>query len=318
MQTPTLYFIQFNPRGTIVPFDARLLKNTGQGMVSTSTDMFNDGIYLHIPSITSSIKKTVSIVICTYGRPESLNETLTSLCQQTYKDFEVILITEKGDLSKLRDTGLRCARGDIVSFIDDDVYCPSTWLEGVVTSFRKGVIGVSGPTKIPTEYKSNRDIFKYKWFKNLHDKLFLQGKANCPGYLSSSGTPSLASCFDTACYEGEVSYLEACNMAVNRREAIEVGGFDLNFIGTSEWCEVDLALKLREKGTLLYSQKALLEHRPSKAGVYVSRLKTKHRYENFIYFQKKWEGKWIQKGFITYGYRAWVWIYLTLKNIKMI
>ena len=123
---------------TTFPFDSRILEDKGRGVFLASSDMHNDCIYIRRPYDSPWSKNHVSVVICTYGRPESLNETLISLTKQTFKDFEIILITEKGDLSKLRDTGLRCARGDIVSFIDDDVYCPSIWLQSVVKCFGKG------------------------------------------------------------------------------------------------------------------------------------------------------------------------------------
>ncbi len=295
-----------------------LPKGQGQSLVLTPHYLFNDSWRVHNLNFSHRHKKSVSIIICTYERPESLNETLESLTKQTFKDFEVILITEKGDLSTLRDIGLRCARGDIVSFIDDDVYCPPVWLESVTQSFREGVVGVSGPTIILDEFKNNRDVFKFRWFKNIHDFIFLIGRGQLPGYLSDCGTPSLASCSDRLKFEGEVNYLEACNMAVRKSEAISVGGFDRTYTKTSEWCEVDLALSLSKHGKLLYCQKASLEHRPSKQGIYTSRLKTKHRWENFIYFQKKWEGKVIKKGLRTWAYRGFVWIYLTLKNTQMI
>ena len=117
-------------------------------------------------------EKTVSIVICTYGRPESLNETLKSISQQTFKDFEVVLITEKGNLSELRDKGLHSATGRIVSFIDDDVYCPPDWLQGVVEGFREGILGVSGPSVISEEYQVNRDCLKFKGLRKFQEWLF--------------------------------------------------------------------------------------------------------------------------------------------------
>src|SRR3990167_8042148 len=92
---------------TDTPFSTRILEDSGFGMVYASDNVHHDSFPIRIPRVSLTGKK-VSIVICTYGRPQSLNETLTSLTKQTFKDFEVILLTEKGDLSKLRDTGLRC------------------------------------------------------------------------------------------------------------------------------------------------------------------------------------------------------------------
>ena len=292
----------------------RLQENPGCSLVLTPCSLSDDHFDVQPLTDTPRDIPYVSIAICTYGRPESLNETLISLTHQTFKDFEVILITEKGHLSKLRQRGLGCARGDIVSFIDDDVYCSPTWLEGVVAGFREGVVGVSGPTVIPNSYLSNRDLFRWRRVKNLYDFLFLDGNQEVPGYLSSCGAPSTASNYKHRRITSTPSYLEACNMSVKRDDALAVGGFDDAYISTSEWCEVDLALKLKAKGKLVYSSAAALEHRPSKSGIYKARLSTDHRWKNFMHFQKKW----INSSLKTYIYRGFIWTYLRMKNLQMI
>ena len=297
---------------TITPEPSRLLKDKGWSMVSPPDNLFLNFGYLRPPNIPGRNKMAVSIVICTYGRPESLNETLTSLTKQTFKDFEVILITEKGDLSALRDSGLRCARGDIVSFIDDDVYCPPTWLEGVVKGFREGVVGVTGPTIITQEYQANRDCLKYKRLRKLQEWLFKV--PTTPGKLSVCGAPSMVSNFEGCDYEGEVEYLECCNMSVKKKEALDVGGFDHKYIRTGEWCEVDLSFKLRARGTLYFSQLCGLFHRPSKAGIYKARIQTGHRFYNFIRFQRKW----VKSSLRRHLYWAFIWTYLKMKNWRMI
>lgn len=261
-------------------------------------------------------KTAVSIVICTLDRWESLNETLTSLAKQTCKDFEVILITEKGDLSVMRDRGLKAAIGDIVTFIDDDVYCEPTWLQGIVENFKnKGVVGVTGPTIITREFFKNRDSIRFKKLYKLQEWIF--GVPPHPGRLSNCGTPSMGSNFERPkgrVYEGPVDYLECCNMSVRKKEALDVGGFDHHYYRTSEWCEVDLSLSLKAKGVLWFSPQCKLYHRPSKQGVYAARLRTRHRWDNFMYFQRKWTGKHIKSGFRTELYRRFVWLYFALKQ----
>lgn len=258
------------------------------------------------------VAMAVSIVLCTYGRPESLNVTLASLARQTYKDFEVILITEKGNLSKLRDKGLRSATGAIVSFIDDDVYCPPTWLEGVIKGFGEGVVGVTGPTTITRDYRGNRDSIAHERYARPLWRLF--GVSDKPGHLSPTGAPSMASNFEGCQYQGPVEYLECCNMSVKRKEALDVGGFDGAYEATAEWCEVDLALRLGILGELVFRQEAGLYHRPSKEGIYKSRLKTAHRWKNFLRFQNRWTRPTLR----TYLYRGFVWLYFTLKTRAMI
>ena len=307
-----VYFRDLDSYPTAVPFDTRLFESPRRGVVHTLAGVRHDGIYLRTANYPSLLIPTVSIVICTYGRPESLNETLTSLTAQTFKDFEVILITEKGDLSRLRDAGLRSARASIVSFIDDDVYCPPTWLEGVVKGFREGVVGVTGPTIITEELQKNRDCLRYKRIRQLQEWLF--GVPSTPGKLSVCGAPSMGSNFEGCSYEGEVDYLECCNMSVKRKEAIDAGGFDSAYIRTAEWCEVDLAIRLGRAGTLSFTKNALLFHRPSCRGIYGARLSTSHRWKNFTVFQSRW----VKPSLRRHLYWAFIWTYLKMKNWRMI
>ena len=250
------------------------------------------------------------MVICTSGRKESLNETINSLQAQTYNNFEVVLVTEKGHLSECRQKGLEMASGEIVSLIDDDVICSPRWLEHIVNTFNSDseIVGVTGPTTIPENYRSHRDLFKYKFFTKLYELLFTNNTK--PSHLAKSGSPSLLSNYEWCKYEGEVEYLEACNFSCRRSVAIGVGGFSKEYKRTAEWCEVDLALKLGKKGVLWFNKEAGLEHRPSQAGIYKERLDTSHRWENFMIFQKRW----IKPCFSSWAYKKFMWLYFKLKG----
>ena len=316
MEISMVYFSNLDGDRTIMPFNTRLLEDSGRGMVYASNSLSGNSFYIRTPSNKPWYKADVSIVICTYGRPESLNATLKSLTQQTFRDFEVLLITEKGNLSELRQKGLVNSFGSIVSFIDDDVYCESTWIESIVKAFKKDskVLGVTGPTTITDEYRHNRDIFKYNIFREIHDRVFLGNKRFYPSHLSRCGTPSMASNDSELNYAGRCDYLEACNMSIKRKEALDAGGFDPIYYRTSEWCELDLAIKIGHKGTLLFVPEARLFHRPSVQGIYGARLRTAHRWDNFKSFQKRW----VRPSFLRVLYWAWVWVYLKMKSYRMI
>lgn len=92
-----------------------------------------------------------SLILCTVNRTKEVNEFLTSLVNQSYSDFEVIIVDQNKDdrvvqiiakfssltilylqselgLSKARNVGLEHAKGSIVSFPDDDCSYPSELL----------------------------------------------------------------------------------------------------------------------------------------------------------------------------------------------
>ncbi len=124
----------------------------------------------------------VSVVIACPGPSWMLDECLAALANQSYRNFEVIVLPdgelEKGDarhetgaegghVSRLssnvkviptgkvrpaekRNFGIKAAKGEIVAFIDDDAYPDVNWLEYAVRYFGDETIGaVGGPGVTP-------------------------------------------------------------------------------------------------------------------------------------------------------------------------
>jgi glycosyltransferase involved in cell wall biosynthesis len=99
-----------------------------------------------------------SLIVATVNRMNELDHLLLSLERQTFRDFEVIVVdqnsnnrlqpmlqkhslisiehlcSEKG-LSRARNLGLRVAKGDIISFPDDDCWYPDDLLATVAQWF---------------------------------------------------------------------------------------------------------------------------------------------------------------------------------------
>jgi len=268
------------------------------------------------------VRTELSIVICTFNRDKNLKRCLASLAKQTFNNFEIIIVdggsTDKTnqvikkwaeklrikkitylgtELAKVRDQGWRKAKGGLVSWIDDDVVVSKNWAKEVATTFQndKTIGGVTGPTIIPKKVLANRDVFSFyhkKGFWKLIGKFweiwFLEGGKYQIGKLKKSGawTPGSNFLSSTKLKElVEVDYLEACNMTLKKNLIARVRGFDYGYKKVAEWCELDLAIKVKNLGyRLVFNPKAVVHHHISQGGVYSRRTYAKQRMENFFKF----------------------------------
>jgi glycosyltransferase involved in cell wall biosynthesis len=190
----------------------------------------------------------ISVIIPTSRNAADLEFCLGALLKQNAVNFEVIIVTKSGEgydclkekfsglnlifinekerkgLSAARNLGLLSAKGDIVSYIDDDVLVGKDWLKEVMATFQKStnIGGVTGPTIIPSDSLGNRDIlaFHNKIEKNIFWKIIgklytafvLENKPYCIGKIFKSGGFSLGSNYIDATKMNkdlEVDYLEA-------------------------------------------------------------------------------------------------------------
>jgi glycosyltransferase involved in cell wall biosynthesis len=104
-----------------------------------------------------------SVVIPTYGRPDLLRETVASVLAQTIDDLECIVVDDAAavpapafddprvvsirhqenlGLSGARNTGIRAARGDYVTFVDDDDLLTPDRLEIAAEGLRRAPVAI--------------------------------------------------------------------------------------------------------------------------------------------------------------------------------
>lgn len=118
-------------------------------------------------SFTRVRSRKVSVVINTCNRGHVLPRCLASLQEQTFRNFEVIVVngpstdntasvleqfsgqirvvtTASRVLCVSRNEGIVAARGDLVAFIDDDAIAEPRWLEGLVGAFEDPAVGAAG------------------------------------------------------------------------------------------------------------------------------------------------------------------------------
>src|SRR5574344_334869 len=121
--------------------------------------MTDNAIYRDISQDTGNPK--VSVIIPAYNAETCLGKCLDSIFNQTFKDFELIVVND-GSTDKTREIceryasqhsnmavisqrneGLSCARnaginicqGEYIAFIDSDDYVEKEWLESYITAF---------------------------------------------------------------------------------------------------------------------------------------------------------------------------------------
>lgn len=142
---------------------------------------------------------TVSIVVCTHNRAESLRDALQSVVSQDYPalNYEIIVVDncstdntkhvveefadnklnnanmryvneERLGLSYARDRGIEEARGEIIAFIDDDAKADRFWLSRLtkVYSEEKDAACVGG--RVIPEW----NIKKPSWWQPELDEVF--------------------------------------------------------------------------------------------------------------------------------------------------
>ena len=117
----------------------------------------------------------ISVILATKGsKTELLERCINSLLRQTFRDFEIILVygvypesikdlIETNKILSLKETyptlgaarnlGVKNARGDLVSFIDDDAEAPIDWLKKIHSIFQKypNLSCLGGPNFTPQE-----------------------------------------------------------------------------------------------------------------------------------------------------------------------
>lgn len=105
-------------------------------------------------NIRSSDDPMISVIMLTYNREHLVGRAINSILKQTFKDFEFIIVDNgstdrsgliadgyaakddrirvihraRGNIGSGRNTGLEAARGDYVTFIDDDDWCATDFL----------------------------------------------------------------------------------------------------------------------------------------------------------------------------------------------
>lgn len=171
----------------------------------------------------------VSVVLNTCNRGAFIGDTLEGLKQQTYDNFEVIVVngpsfdnteevvkqyniryyTAPYNISISRNVGIKHAAGEIIAFIDDDAVPEPRWLEDLVIAYVKDPnIGAAGGLV----YNHNGGAFQF-----------------CYGMIDKWGYPQLRQDRPYDYNEPKADFYNiniGTNASYLREPLIEIGGFD--------------------------------------------------------------------------------------------
>ncbi len=213
----------------------------------------------------SNNKPLVSITIVDYKTDNPyLVECLGAIEKQTYRNYEVILVTDYpttlsfraksrnlfplvkksfghyvGPAEK-RDWGAKKAKGEILAFIDDDAYPDRDWLKNMVKNFTNPrLAGVGGPGVTPPGVS---------W------------QEEASGWMSAS--PLGAGPYAYRFLPGKKQLVDdypSMNLAIRRADFLTVGGYDSTYWpGEDTKLCLDLVHKLGKK--IVYDPKAIVYH----------------------------------------------------------
>ena len=266
----------------------------------------------------SLIKPEVSIIICTYRRPDVIEAVVKSLIKQSLdpNKFEIIIVDnnsmdntydmvkpyiqysspkikyileKKQGLSYARNTGVAFSQSDLVAFIDDDAIADPNWLADIVNVYLNYPEAVAVGGKIIPQWEDNRPA----WFKD-----------SMLGYLSVVDWGDLIK---------ELIWPErllGTNISFKKKMLTDYGGFDINLgrrghslMGAEETM---VQKTFMEEGLpVIYTPKAIIYHRISPDRISYSYL-TRLAYGNGktdAYLQKHGDSKKIFINKIKYSLR---------------
>jgi FkbM family methyltransferase len=188
-----------------------------------------------------------SVVVATYERRDHLLELVTCLQAQTLKDFEVIIVdqsaapwqecprypdtdilyihTDVNGAVSARNSGAFHARGEVISFTDDDCRPLPTWLENARPYFDDdGVVGIEG--------------------------LILSDKRDDPRYRAVTNMG----------FEG-LGFMTA-NLFLRRETFMAIDGFDDRFDHPHFREDTDLGWRASEHGRIPFGHDVCVYHPP--------------------------------------------------------
>ena len=227
----------------------------------------------------------VSLIVAVYKNVESLRLIIKTLKDQTYKNFEVIIV-EDGNSSKMKEyietiqdldikhttqedlgvqkarsqnNGLLASTGEYLIFIDGDCILYSTFIEGHVSLAEEGSVLSGRRLNLPksvTEKILNNEVNPFDIEKNLLTKyLYLafdkETRFEQGIYLNPKGL-----IYKTFIKQKQRNTsILGCNFSCWKKDMMTINGFDESYGETAVSDDMDLDWRFRAYGLKLKSCK---------------------------------------------------------------
>ncbi len=185
-----------------------------------------------------------SIIIPVRIPTNYLKETISHLKQQSYTNFEIIIITDKisGNVSPAikRNLGAKKARGTYLAFLDDDSYPSPNWLQQASKLFTPNISAVCGPCLTPPSDNIRQQASGLVWSSFL-------GSGGAGTYRNSISSQRFVDDFPSV------------NLIVKKSDFIKIKGFDTHhWPGEDTILCANLVYKLNKK--ILYHPDLIVYH----------------------------------------------------------
>jgi GT2 family glycosyltransferase len=218
-------------------------------------------------------KQMISVVVLNWNGRQHLEACLSSLFEQTFHEFEVILVdngSTDGSIEFVRtlfpevriialeknlgfcggnNIGIRAAQGDLVALLNNDTEADRKWLEALNdAAIRRPDVGCFA-SKMLSFYQRNL-------IDDAGDEFHAAGFSSKRGWLEEDGPQ----------YNEECEVFGTCAGAASYRRTMldEIGLFDEHFFATGE--DVELSFRAHLKGyKCLYVPNAIIYHKAGAA-----------------------------------------------------
>lgn len=216
------------------------------------------------------MKSSVSIIIPTYKRKESVLRLLKSLVREKVKPLEVVIVEQaennKDSYSKIArkyqislryfflsnpstpkamNTGVKVANGKFILFLDDDVVVQNEILQAHINNFRDPMVAATVGRSITRGQRVQR---------NRKDT----GRITWLGHFTDGFSSKIRQYVDTVI---------GCNSCWRKDIYIALGGIDEQFTGNAMRLESDFSLRAKQRGyKIIFEPSALVKHYRAETG----------------------------------------------------